>query len=304
VSRHAARAADFYPWAAARAVVLWPAVNSQSAPRFLAAIDLDGTLLGHDGILGAENQAALERLVGRGIGIVLASGRHALNMAEIARGMPMVRGLVSCQGCEASDPQRRRIYVQRFLESADIGPAVAVGLEAGFGVIAYTERGERTVRDGPQIDRYRRITGTPINEMPLAAVLEERIYKMMWIADEAMLDAFLARGGAKGCQPQGSDPVRSHREVFEFVPHGVSKATGTAALAREFGVPAARIVGFGDAENDVPLFDWAGYSVVMPHARPEVRRHAKLTAPAGDAESAFARGVDVLLASPFVAALP
>ncbi len=277
-------------------------MNLHTTPGFLAAIDLDGTLLGHDGIIGDENQAALERLAARGFGIVLASGRHAINMAEIASRMPLVCGLVSCQGCEASDPARRQIFAQHFLESADIGAAANTGLAAGLGVIAYTDAGERTLRDGPMIDRYRRITGTPIDEIPLEAVLRERIHKIMWIADEATLDAFLARGGANGCRPQGSDPVRSHREVFEFVPHGISKATGAAALAREFGVPAARIAAFGDAENDVPLFDWAGFSVAMPHARPEVRRRAKATAPAGDAESAFARGVDVLLASTFVGA--
>lgn len=272
--------------------------------KYLAAIDLDGTLFGHDGIVGAENMAALGRLEAAGFGIVLASGRHAINMAEIARGLPMVCGLVSCQGCEASDPERKRIYVQKYLEPGDVAPVVAAGLAAGFGVIAYTDRGERTPRDGPDIDRYRRITATPIEVRESAALAAECVYKIMWIAPEPSLDAFLAAGGAARCRVASAENVRSHREVFEFVPRGVSKATGMAALAREFGVPAARIAAFGDADNDVPLFGWAGFSVAMPHARPEVCRRATATAPAGDPESAFARGVELLLASRFVTSSP
>lgn len=272
--------------------------------RFLAAIDLDGTLFGHDGVIGEPNQQALERLAAAGFDIVLASGRHAINMAEIARGLPLVRGLVSCQGCEASDPRRERVYVQQFLPPADVTPLVEVGVAAGFGVIAYTDRGERTPVDGPDIDRYRQITATPIEVLPAAVFAAERVFKVMWIAPEATLDAYLSTGAAERCRPASAETVRSHREVFEFVPRGVNKATGTAMLAREFGVPAARVAAFGDADNDVPLFDWAGFSVAMPHARPEVRRRATVTAPAGCAESAFARGVDLLLASAFVAPSP
>ena len=275
-------------------------MNPPPAPRFLAAIDLDGTLLGHDGAIGDENHVALERLVAHGLGIVLASGRYAKNMAEIAGGLPMVCGLVSCQGCEASDPRRERIYVREFLPPGDVAPVVAAGLQAGFGVIAYTDQGERTPHDGPDVERYRRITATELVVMPPEAIAAEQVFKVMWIADEARLDAFLARDGAERCRPATAETVRSHREVFEFVPRGVSKATGTAALAREFGIPASRIAAFGDAANDVPLFDWAGFSVAMPHAPAAVRARATATAPGGCAESAFARGVDMLLASSFL----
>jgi Cof subfamily protein (haloacid dehalogenase superfamily) len=291
--------APFSSWAAVAALVRWTTVNPQPASRLLAAIDLDGTLFGHDGIIGDENQTALERLVAHGFDIVLASGRHAKNMAEIARGLPMVRGLVSCQGCEASDRTRERIFVQEFMQPGDVAPVVAAGLQAGFGVIAYTDQGERTPLDGPDIDRYRRITATVIDVVTPAALAAEHVFKVMWITNEATLDGFLARGGADDCRPAAAETVRSHREVFEFVPRGISKATGTAVLAREYGISPAHVAAFGDADNDVPLFDWAGFSIAMPHSRAEVRRRATATAPAGSAESAFARGVDLLLASPF-----
>lgn len=275
-------------------------MKNAETSKYLAAIDLDGTLFGHDGIVGAENLAALERMSARGFTIVLASGRHAMNMADIARGLPLVKGLVSCQGCEASDPARKRIYVQEFMQPQDVAPVVTVGLQSGFGVIVYAESGEYAPLDGPEIDRYRRIVKMPLAVMPVEKLMAERVFKVMWIASEARLDAFLSTGAGDRCLPAAAETVRSHREVFEYVPRGVNKATGTAALARELGIPASRVAAFGDADNDVPLFDWAGFSVAMPHARPEVKRRATVVAPDGCPESAFARGVDLLLASSFV----
>ncbi len=268
------------------------------APRFLAAIDLDGTLFDHDGQVGAENLAALDRLVGRGYGVVLASGRHPQNMAGIAAALPHVRAIVACQGGEVCDRTRGRILAQHFMQAADVALVVAAGLSAGFGVVAYTEHGEHAPRECPDVERYRRIAKTVVECVSPAVFAAERVFKVMWIAEEARLEAFLAAGGAAGCRPAAADSVRSHREVFEYGPRWVTKATGTAVVARELGIAAADVAAFGDADNDVPLFTWAGFSAAMPHARPEVRRRATVTAPAGPAESAFARAVDLLLATP------
>ena len=60
---------------------------------------------------------------------------------------------------------------------------------------------------------------------------------------------------------------------------------------------AADAVVFGDGENDVPMFEWAGTSVAMPHGWALALRSAKHVAPAGPAETAFARAVDLVLAT-------
>ena len=54
-------------------------------------------------------------------------------------------------------------------------------------------------------------------------------------------------------------------------------------------------VAFGDGENDVPMFDWAGMSVAMPHGWPLALARAKLIAPADPPETALARGVELIL---------
>jgi Cof subfamily protein (haloacid dehalogenase superfamily) len=274
-------------------------VNRAPTTRFLAAIDLDGTLFGPDSRIDPANYAALERLAQHGFAIALASGRHPRNMADIAAALPMVCALVSCQGCEVSDPDRQQILSQTFMQRDAVAETMAAGLHHGFGVIAYSEHGELTPVESPEVALYRKVVHTEVVLLEAAALARERVFKVMWIGDGERLDSFLAAGGHQGCNPASADSVRSHRIVFEYVPRGVSKASGTAALAHRLGLEATQVAAFGDADNDLALFNWAGFSVAMPHARAGVRAQASVTATAGPAESAFARGVDLLLGSPW-----
>ncbi len=267
--------------------------NSRHAAR-LVATDLDGTLFGPDGQVSTENRAALERLAAHGHRIVFASGRHAGDMARIAAEFPMIDAIVAGQGSEVCDPQRRRIHSRTFMQKTDVAAVVHAGLAEGFGVVAYTVDGEHTPREGPETARYRRIAKTAVACVAPEALIAEDVFKVMWIADAGRIDAFLAAGGRERCCPATATSVRSHREVFEYGPIGVSKATGVATIAEQFGIPSANVAVFGDAENDVPMFLWAGFSVAMPHAPADVRRRASAVAPDGPPESAFARGVELL----------
>ena len=263
--------------------------------KFLAAIDLDGTLFGPDGTVSPDNFAALERLARHGFAIALASGRHPLNMTEVAVSLPMVGWIVGCQGGEVTDRNLEQILARAFMDPADVLTAADAGIREGFGVVAYTVEGELTPRDGPDVERYRRISHTTIDVADQRTLAATPVFKVMWIGPQARLDACLASGRVLGLA-HNANTVRSHREVFEFGPRDITKGTGVALLASHLGLAPAQVAGFGDADNDTPLFDWAGFSVAMPQARPEVQARATVVAPAGPPESAFARGVEQVLA--------
>jgi hydroxymethylpyrimidine pyrophosphatase-like HAD family hydrolase len=52
---------------------------------------------------------------------------------------------------------------------------------------------------------------------------------------------------------------------------GVTKATGLQKLCDRLGIDRSEVVAFGDAMNDREMLEWAGYSVAMGHAKPEIR---------------------------------
>ena len=72
----------------------------------LAAIDLDGTMLGADGIISPANRIAIKRLQGAGVQVVPASGRDFRSMLPYVEELPGVEWVVSSQGGEVADRLR------------------------------------------------------------------------------------------------------------------------------------------------------------------------------------------------------
>jgi hydroxymethylpyrimidine pyrophosphatase-like HAD family hydrolase len=54
----------------------------------------------------------------------------------------------------------------------------------------------------------------------------------------------------------------------------VSKATALARLCEERGVERHEVIAFGDMPNDLAMLRWAGHSVAVANAHPEVRAAA------------------------------
>src|SRR5882672_6344589 len=84
----------------------------------LAAIDLDGTLLGPNREISPENSRAVRQLQLAGVQVVLASGRHYQNMRRYADALPGVQWIVSCQGGEAADVTRITVLNRDFLPAS------------------------------------------------------------------------------------------------------------------------------------------------------------------------------------------
>jgi hydroxymethylpyrimidine pyrophosphatase-like HAD family hydrolase len=51
---------------------------------------------------------------------------------------------------------------------------------------------------------------------------------------------------------------------------GVNKAAALAELCDELGVEAGEVIAFGDFLNDLPMLAWAGHSVAVANAHPEL----------------------------------
>jgi hydroxymethylpyrimidine pyrophosphatase-like HAD family hydrolase len=65
--------------------------------------------------------------------------------------------------------------------------------------------------------------------------------------------------------------------LLELAPLGISKATGLARFAAHHGVDAADVIVFGDAPNDVPMFEWAGTGYAVGNAHDAVKAVATHT---------------------------
>jgi hypothetical protein len=122
-------------------------------------------------------------------------------------------------------------------------------------------------------------------------LLAWNIFKVIWMGEPADLSRAVL---ADAASPQ-VQAVRTNARFLELMPADVSKGSALGKLSLHLGIRASEAVAFGDGDNDIPMFDWAGVSVAMPHGWPLARARAKLIAPTGPAETALARAVDLVL---------
>ncbi len=255
-------------------------------------MDLDGTLLGPDHAISEANALAVRRLQAAGTQVVLASGRHYNSMLKYVTALPGVQWVVSCQGGEVSDADRTTVLSRQFLQQAEVAQIIDAGSARAFSTVAYTVEGVFTDSESDfEMDFYTDLAGHRPVVLPRGELLARGIFKVIWMGEPADL----SRVALADVTPSQVQAVRTNARFLEFMPAAVSKGAALATLAQHLGIPPAAVVAFGDGENDVPMFEWAGMSVAMPHGWPLALARAKLIAPAGPPETALARGVDLIL---------
>ena len=258
----------------------------------LAAIDLDGTLLGPNHCISKANAEAVRRLQAAGAQVVLASGRHFNSMLKYVELLPGIQWVVSCQGGEVSDATRTTILNRQFLPPALVGKAIELGGARGFSIVAYGIDGVFTDSSSDfEMNFYTELVSLRPTVVERSELLARDIFKVIWMGEPADLSRVVLADVAL----PSVQAVRTNARFLEFMPADVSKGSAIATLALHLGIQASEAVAFGDGDNDIPMFEWAGVSVAMPQGWPLARARAKLVAPEGPAETALSRAVDLVL---------
>jgi hydroxymethylpyrimidine pyrophosphatase-like HAD family hydrolase len=131
-------------------------------------------------------------------------------------------------------------------------------------------------KDGPDAEMYRRHTGIE----PVLGDIKKTIargkapgcIKGMFIADQAVQDEIrpilAERFGGR------IYAARTLAPFLEVMASGASKGAGLRAAMEKRGLAAPDLIALGDEENDLPMFEAAGFSVAPANAREKVREAA------------------------------
>ena len=268
-------------------------IRSRNLSEFkLASIDLDGTLLGPAGQISQENRRAVQRLQDAGLEVVLASGRHYISMHRFVDALPGIRWLISCQGGELSTVDRTTVLTTEFLPAATVRETFDLGRSLGFTGVAYAADGVYTDSEwNSHLEFYAELSGTRPSECQSSQIFGRQIFKLIWMGNPGEIDQTARQSPV---DPTVIQMVRTNARFLEFMPVAVSKASALKILAERLGVDPAATLAFGDGDNDVPMFEWAGVSVAMAHGWPAALRAATHTSPAGPPDTALARAIDCL----------
>ena len=278
--------------------------NRQRAPRFLlAAVDIDDTLVGPDGVISAANAAAVAELLARGTHLVLASGRSHTNMLPFHRALGLPPGpVISAQGAVVQDSDTGAVRFAHAMPAEAVADVTRDGRTLGFAVQHYRPTGihvdmrtrwteyDQTRNSEPHVHVADLLTSGEDGGAP------RDVAKIIWLGDPDAITAAVAE--AHACFDARLAVTRTDPPYLEFSAPNVNKATALAEVASALGVARAQVVAFGDGNNDAPMLAWAGLGVAMPHAAATARAAADVIGPDGDPETALARAIALVLGDP------
>ncbi|MEX2289261.1 MAG: Cof-type HAD-IIB family hydrolase [Mycobacteriales bacterium] len=235
-------------------------------PRLVAS-DLDGTLLRSDGTVSPRTREVLARVERSGVLFVMVTGRPPRWMGTVAE-QTGHRGIAVCaNGALVYD-----LHTERVIRSSPIAASAAADVVAALrrdvpGITFAVERVlEGFGREPSYLPRWDvgEAAVAPVEELIAAGVV-----KLLARHEELGSDELLARaresvGAVVECTHSTTDGL------LEISATGISKASGLASIAEEREVAADEVVAFGDMPNDLPMLSWAGHSVAMSNAHPEV----------------------------------
>jgi Cof subfamily protein (haloacid dehalogenase superfamily) len=260
-------------------------------PIRLIALDIDGTLVGDDLVIGERTRQAISEAGHRGITVSLVTGRMATSAVPFAEALGLTGPIVAQQGALVrAMPAAGSKRPGRLLHHRPLRPAVTVDivrwcqerdLTPHFNYLEWMIVGSTEER----LEEYRLFVGDRLRIVPDIAVRAEgHVTKVVALGEGHhsldVLDEARAKFAGR------AEVTLSHPRFLEFMAPGVSKGMGVRWLARRLDVPLGQCLAIGDQYNDLEMISEVGHGVAMPSAPAAVQAAARFVAPPVGVEGA------------------
>lgn len=245
----------------------------------IVAMDMDGTVVHHDGTITARTLSALELAHSRGARLVFATGRPPRWM-QIVSDIPGAEVAICGNGAIVYDLKAQRVVHSTLLSPTAAAivvdrlrqalPKATFAVESLHGFFRETEYNPRW---DVGIDLY--------GVSAIEEKLEDALVKILVRSPNELIDVdhMLTRASeALEEIAQVTHSALPNDSLLEISALGVTKGTALAQLASDWNIDQADVVAFGDNRNDVAMLKWAGESWAMTNGHEAAIRAAKATA--------------------------
>ncbi len=259
----------------------------------LAAIDLDETILAFDGTISDANRRAIAALRQAGIQPVIASGRMHQATTRFADMLDLTGPIISYNGAMIRLHPSNETWHHLTIPPEPAAEIISFCSEHGYHLNYYVQDHLYVAERGPWAEFYIRHTGSPMEVVgDLRQFIGTSPTKMILIDAPATADhlyeTMRARYGDR------MYITRTNPEYLEFMHHGANKGSALRILADKLGIRRDEVLAFGDGGNDLPMLQWAGFSIAMGSGKESVKQAASWIAPAFE-DDGFAVAVEGIL---------
>jgi Cof subfamily protein (haloacid dehalogenase superfamily) len=240
----------------------------------LLMVDIDGTLVGRERSVSAQNRQALDRARREGVRVALSTGRAVQACSSIIDQLALDGhhiffdgALVSAPGGEVyAEPLNRGVVK----EAVKFARALDINLELYSATHYFVER------ETWSTDAHRQFFGVEPTIVDFTDLWQrERIIKggLASVNPEQMTRAreFYARFEGRLHFSLARSPAFPDVEFTNVVAPDVSKGRALEALVLYLGISLGEVMAVGDCTNDISLLSRAGLAVAMDNAPDEVK---------------------------------
>lgn len=232
------------------------------------ALDIDGTIVDHAGVLPSSIRKAVARVVDAGVPVILTTGRswHATRPVFEELELPPGPAVSSNGAVVVRFPPLELQQVTTFDPSDVIDKVLREHPSAALAAEVIGQ-GYRVTRRFPEGDLHGEIEVVSVDELAGSDVT--RIVVRDPNASDGEFIALAERLGLHGVSY-----FVGWSAWLDIAPAGVNKATALAEVVASLGISAVDVLALGDGRNDIEMLQWAGRGVALGDAPWEVRAAA------------------------------
>jgi Cof subfamily protein (haloacid dehalogenase superfamily) len=247
----------------------------------LIASDLDGTLLNSAHQVNDFTAETLQVLQDRGLQLVIATGRHFLDVAGIRAALGIRAHLITSNGARVHAPDDTLIHHR------DVDPATARALtdrKFADGTLLNFYLDDEWLIDQPseRLGSMHKDSGFTYRITDLARHDGHGVAKVLYVAQHDHLLEVEAKLHA--CFGDTVTITFSAPNCLEVMAPGVTKGSALQMILDRLSIDAAHCLAFGDGQNDIELLQLAGHPRLMGNAHPRLAEQLPLARRIGSNE--------------------
>jgi Cof subfamily protein (haloacid dehalogenase superfamily) len=245
--------------------------------KFLIGLDIDGTIVDHDGQLHPETIAHIKKWSADGHIISLVTGRPFRNTQHIYEALALNTPICNHSGAQVHHPHDPHFPPLHYSIPAKLLHEVID--QAGDGILnGYAEVGDTVYLYRSEKKLLEWIQTTADSEVVIGTLnFGDSFTGAVLFVDPDHTASVQAMVEAVGTikSRHWRTLRRQEYDVLEVYADGISKATALEHIRQYYGIDKANTIAIGDGTNDIEMLQYATHSAAMGGAFEEVIAAAK-----------------------------
>ena len=240
------------------------------------AFDMDGTLLTHKKKVSFLTRKYLEKLSKQGHKIILASGRPSRSLFKYYNQLKLKTPMICYNGAYVFDPNDEKFPKIEFEFPKEIIINILERIKPHIkNVMCETDTEIWVDKKDEYLEKYFWYEGMNIhygelketlNQNPMTCIVQTPYeYRETHDIDNALVD-----------YPQIAARFWTGCPYFELFYKETSKGNALKHICEYYGISTQDLIVFGDATNDIEMFEVAGISVLMSNAKYDLKEKATM----------------------------